>query len=70
MKFLPRNTARRIVILIICCLFAAIIAAAFAQRKCRADAELYALSFDCSTAKGVIAFLIFWEPTLFPFHFH
>ena len=70
MKFLLRNTAPRTVILVSCFLFAAIIAAAFAQRKCSADTELYALSFDCSTAKGVIAFLIFWEPALFPFQFH
>jgi hypothetical protein len=69
-KFLLRNTARRIVIPVVCFLSAGIIAAAFAHRKCSTDTELYALSFDCSTAKGVVAFLIFWKPTLFPFHFH
>jgi hypothetical protein len=69
-KVLLRNTVRRTVILVISLLCAVIIASAYAQRKCGADTELYALSFDCSTAKGVIAFMIFWKPTLLPFHLH
>jgi hypothetical protein len=49
-------------------LCALVLVAVFAQRKCNADTLLYALSFDCSTAKGVIGFVIFWKPTFFPFH--
>jgi hypothetical protein len=45
-----------------------VVVAVFAQRKCSADAFLYALSFDCSTAKGVIRFLIFWKPAFVPSH--
>ena len=45
-----------------------VIVAVSAQRKCSVDALLYALSFDCSTAKGVIRFLIFWKPAFLPFH--
>ena len=69
-KGLARNMVRRTVILVMSLLCAAIIVAAYAQRKCSSDTELYALSFDCSTAKGVIAFMVFWKPTLFPFHLH
>jgi hypothetical protein len=46
-------------------LSAMVIAAVLAQRKCNADTQMYALSFDCSAVEGVIRFMIFWKPASF-----
>ncbi len=59
--------AIRLAIGLIC---TSVIVAVLAQRKCSADTLLYALSFDCSTVKGVIRFMIFWKPAFFPYHPH
>jgi hypothetical protein len=60
--------AKTAICLVITLLFTSVIVAVLAQRKCNADTLLYALSFDCSTVKGVIRFMIFWKPAFFPYH--